>query len=287
MKRFNKQTVCAMAAFVIGQALHSLADEKTIPNRRSDKTVPISLEDGIYPVASPEDLAALKREPNPRIVELANVPVEGDKAEIATTIRVVDRPLLQFRDLTKLSFDFKENSCTEVGFRNTAELRAYSRDRVGARLAVVIGDKVITHHKIREPITSDEVRITFCTEGGGTHLHQYLKQFKLNHDRPANNQGATQRNGQREPRSKSPRLNPAGTDRRQVRGAVSSVEYSPDGNHVVAAAGNLIHMFDAKTGDQQFAIKRHQGRVWRVSYSPNGRLLESTRGLHWLHFSGW
>ena len=67
----------------------------------------------------------------------------------------------------------------EVGFQNTDELKAYTRDHVGSRLAVVIGNKVISHHKIREAIESVEVRITCCTVGGGDHLHKHLKELKL------------------------------------------------------------------------------------------------------------
>ena len=73
-------------------------------------------------------------------------------------------------------FKLDENDeCTQVELENTDALKAFSRDHVGSRLAVVIDGKVTTHHKIREPIETDKIMVTFCTEGGGDHLHKHLK----------------------------------------------------------------------------------------------------------------
>jgi preprotein translocase subunit SecD len=112
-------------------------------------------------------------------VELVVVPVDEDGAPKPETIRVTDQPLLRFKTLSQFDFKFEEGECTEIGFANTPELKAYTRDHVGAQLAVVIDNRVISHHKIREPIESDTVRITCCTVGGGDHLHKHLKELKL------------------------------------------------------------------------------------------------------------
>jgi hypothetical protein len=133
------------------------------------------LEDGVYPVLAADD-------PKPEehgVVELVVVPVDEDGAPKPETIRVTDQPLLRFKTLSQFDFKFEEGECTEIGFANTPELKAYTRDHVGAQLAVVVDNRVISHHKIREPIESDTVRITCCTVGGGDHLHKHLKELKL------------------------------------------------------------------------------------------------------------
>lgn len=84
--------------------------------------------------------------------------------------------------MSHFDFKFQSNECTEIGFQNSNELKAYTRDHIGSRLAVVVDNKVISHHKIREAIETNEVRITCCTVGGGDHLHKHLKQLKLASD---------------------------------------------------------------------------------------------------------
>ncbi|HZJ17753.1 MAG TPA: hypothetical protein VFD27_22050, partial [Chthoniobacteraceae bacterium] len=156
--------------------------EKSAANARTelDKEAQtrIVLEDGVYPVVLAAE-AMPKGDAEIKVVELINVPVEGSGDSTPEKIRVIPRPLLRFRKLSHFDFTFQKNECTEVGFRNTDELKAYTRDHVGSRLAVVIDNKVISHHKIREAIESDEVRITCCTVGGGDHLHKHLKELKL------------------------------------------------------------------------------------------------------------
>jgi hypothetical protein len=140
---------------------------------------PVALEDGVYPVVAADEAARGDR--GSAVVALASVPVDRSEAS-AETIYVLARPLLKFHDVSQFDFRFEGSECTEVGFENTDELRAYTRDHVGSRLAVVIGNRAITHHKIREPIESANVRITCCTVGGGDHLHRHLNQIKLSAD---------------------------------------------------------------------------------------------------------
>ena len=184
MKHFNAQTIFTLVALVCLSAVGCSApnNEKSAANARTEldeeAQTRVVLEDGVYPVVLADE-AMPKGDPEIKVVELINVPVEGSGDSTPDKIRVIPRPLLRFRKLSHFDFTFEKNECTEVGFQNTDELKAYTRDHVGSRLAVVIDNKVISHHKIREAIESDEVRITCCTVGGGDHLHKHLKELKV------------------------------------------------------------------------------------------------------------
>ena len=132
-------------------------------------TEPASLDDGVYRVVKNRQA----RLNNASFVELAVVPLEGEAPE---TLYVAPEPLLRLRPESIRGFQLDENGeCTSVALENTESLRKFSRDHVGSRLAVVVGGRIITHHKIRVPLETDEVSITFCTEGGGNHLMQHLR----------------------------------------------------------------------------------------------------------------
>ena len=184
MKHFNAQTIFKLIALVClsAEGCSDTNKEKSAANARTelDKEgqTRVVLEDGVYPVVLAAE-ATSKGDAETTVVELINVPVEGSGDSATEKIRVIPRPLLRFGKVSHFDFTFQKNECTEVGFQNTDELKAYTRDHVGSRLAVVIGNKVISHHKIREAIESDEVRITCCTVGGGDHLHKHLKELKL------------------------------------------------------------------------------------------------------------
>jgi preprotein translocase subunit SecD len=184
MKHFHAQTVYALVALVCLSAA-SCSDPNKVKSAANARTeldneaqARVVLEDGVYPVVLAAE-AAPTGDPEIEVVELTSVPVEGSGDSTAEKIRVIPRPLLGFRKLSHFDFTFKKNECTEIGFQNTDELKAYTRDHIGSRLAVVIENKVISHHKIREAIESDEVRITCCTVGGGDHLHKHLKALML------------------------------------------------------------------------------------------------------------
>jgi hypothetical protein len=184
MTYFNTQTIFALLALVclsaVGCSVTNI--DKPAANARTElnggSPTRVVLEDGVYPVVL-GDAATGKGDPEMKVVELDNVPVEGSEDSTAEKIRVIPRPLLRFGNVAHFDFTFEKNECTEIGFHNTDELKAYTRDHVGSRLAVVIDNKVISHHKIREPIRANEVRITCCTVGGGDHLHKHLKELKL------------------------------------------------------------------------------------------------------------
>ena len=133
------------------------------------------LDDGVYPVLRQEnpadsdlDLLFVRQ-----AIRLPNPPIGGGEPK---PIWVSVEPLLLFKEAT--SHEFKLDSsgeCTTVVLNNTEALKSFTRKHVGKRLAVVIGEKVTTHHKIREALESDLVNVTFCTEGGGDHLMKHLR----------------------------------------------------------------------------------------------------------------
>jgi hypothetical protein len=179
MKRFNTQTIFLLAALVYLSTLGCWApNEESAANAQTEGHPRVVLEDGVYPVVL-ADKAMPTGDREIQVVELINVPVEGSGDSAPDKIRVIPRPLVRFRGVSHFDFTFDKKQCTEVGFQNSDELKAYTRDHVGSRLAVVIGNKVISHHKIREAIEADKVRITCCTVGGGDHLHKHLKELKL------------------------------------------------------------------------------------------------------------
>lgn len=146
-------------------------------NRRNAPSAP--LEDGVYPVIQPDREPLADRGPGGevRVVKVESLPIKGEPPE---TFLVVADPIVRIRDVSGWQFGIdQKNECSRVALKNTDRLKAYSRDHVGSRLAIVIGGKVITAHKIRVPLESDEIVITFCTEGSGDHLHRNLREVIL------------------------------------------------------------------------------------------------------------
>ena len=130
-----------------------------------------ALEDGVYPVIEPDET------PKGEIVELARVPVTSDTTP--ENVHIIGQPLVRFQNVSHLDFTFKENEYTRITMENSDELREYTQTHVGSLVAVVIDGRVITSHKIREAIETDEFQITFCIEGAGDHLHEHLKEVKF------------------------------------------------------------------------------------------------------------
>ncbi len=187
MKNLNRRTLVPvilwMCLLAIGApGCSDATTEKPVARGQTESNQPaessVILDDGVYPIL-PGDEAAPKIDPGIKIVELVNVPVEGSDDSTTEKIRVIGQPLLRFRNVSHFDFTFEKNECTEIGFQNSEELKAYTRNHIGSQLAVVIDNQVISHHKIQEAIESDQVQITCCTQGGGDHLHKYLKELKL------------------------------------------------------------------------------------------------------------
>jgi hypothetical protein len=184
MKHVKQQTMLALVVLLCLSAVGCLDTNDVNPaasvltEAKEETQARVVLDDGVYPVVLTGETVP-RGDNEIQIVELEDVPLEGSVDSSPDRIRVIACPLLRFRNLSYFDFTFEEGECTEVGFENSDELRAYTRDHVGSRLAVVIDNKVITHHKIREAIEADQVRITFCTVGCGDLLHEHLKELKL------------------------------------------------------------------------------------------------------------
>lgn len=135
----------------------------------------LSLQDGIYPVVKRET-AGTTATRGARIVELVEAPVTGSIDATPQTVLVIDEPVLRFREVPHHEFKFDQNNeCTQIELENTESLKAFTRNHIGGRLAVVVDGKVVSSHKIRNPVETKNVTITFCTEGGGDEVYRHLK----------------------------------------------------------------------------------------------------------------
>jgi WD40 repeat protein len=57
--------------------------------------------------------------------------------------------------------------------------------------------------------------------------------------------------------------------------SVRTVRYSPDGKHLLCSSGNVIHIWDATTGQVVDLLDEHMGTVFCLCFSPDGALLAS------------
>ena len=102
----------------------------------------VSLDDGLYPVQKREDKRVSG---GARVVELVEVPAKDSADATLQTVLVVDKPVLRFREVAHHEFKFdKNNECTQIELENTDSLKAFTRNHIGARLAVVVDGKVVS-----------------------------------------------------------------------------------------------------------------------------------------------
>ncbi|WP_433293862.1 caspase, EACC1-associated type [Actinoplanes sp. CA-030573] len=59
------------------------------------------------------------------------------------------------------------------------------------------------------------------------------------------------------------------------RAPVTAVAISPDGRHIVTAAGAAVHVWDAGSGREERALEHHAGPVHAVAITPDGRQIVS------------
>ncbi len=71
---------------------------------------------------------------------------------------------------------------------------------------------------------------------------------------------------------------PEGVKARLGKGWISEIKYSPDGTKLAVASGIGIWIYDAQTGEELDLFTGHTGRVYSVSFSPDGRTLASGSG---------
>jgi preprotein translocase subunit SecD len=55
------------------------------------------------------------------------------------------------------------------------ELERLTRENLGRQVAIIVGGKVVTVHKVREVIKGGEVQITSCAPGGAEYLLEKLQ----------------------------------------------------------------------------------------------------------------
>lgn len=153
-------------------AFVSLAVAGCSTTTTSDNGGVVSLDDGLYSVVNREDERTSE---GPHVVELLEVSGDADATE--HTVLIVDEPILRFREVTRHEFIFDKTTseCTQIALANTDSLKAFFRNHIGGRLAVVVDGKVVSSHKIRNPVETENVTITFCTEGGGDKVYSHLK----------------------------------------------------------------------------------------------------------------
>ena len=139
------------------------------------ETAATLLDDGVYLVMAPapeaaEGATALA----PGVVELETVPLKDEPVE---TMQVSTTPVVRLREMHVNGVHFDEtNACELITFKNNEKFKLFTRGHVGSRLAVVIGGKVVSSHKVRVPLEDEEFQISFCTEGGGDHLYRHLRE---------------------------------------------------------------------------------------------------------------
>jgi len=64
----------------------------------------------------------------------------------------------------------------ELGPQAAAALERFTKEHVGGRIAVVVGGKVATRHKVRQAITGGALQISCCGAGACEHLMERLGQ---------------------------------------------------------------------------------------------------------------
>jgi hypothetical protein len=169
MRLFPIRRVCCLWLAAIGLAAPGCRGPVTA-ERPSASTA----EDGVYRIV-PRDSGATEASAagEGRLIELETVPMPEEEPEL---VLLAGEPLLRFRDLPSCEYEQdSREGCTRIFFRNTEGFRAFTRDHVGTRVANVIGGRVISCHKIRAPIETDEVAVSFCTPGGGDHVLRHLR----------------------------------------------------------------------------------------------------------------
>ncbi|MBU6452629.1 MAG: hypothetical protein KGS72_12660 [Cyanobacteria bacterium REEB67] len=70
---------------------------------------------------------------------------------------------------------YKTRLLLQLAPEQIVPLEKFTRKNVGKQVAIVIGDRVVTVHKVREPIVGGRLQITRCTDNGCDVLFTELK----------------------------------------------------------------------------------------------------------------
>ena len=64
---------------------------------------------------------------------------------------------------------------------------------------------------------------------------------------------------------------PEGVKARLGKSVLNEIQYSPDGTRLAVASGIGIWLYDTATHQEVALLTGHTGRVWSVTFSPDGR----------------
>jgi preprotein translocase subunit SecD len=75
----------------------------------------------------------------------------------------------------KVDAQGKKQLLLELAKGQVAPLETFTRENCGRSVAIVIGNQVVTVHKVREPILGGKMQITRCTDNGCDVLYTQLE----------------------------------------------------------------------------------------------------------------
>ena len=75
----------------------------------------------------------------------------------------------------KLDAQGKKQLLLELAKGQVVPLENFTRENCGRSVAIVIGNQVVTVHKVREPISGGKMQITRCTDNGCDVLYTQLQ----------------------------------------------------------------------------------------------------------------
>lgn len=147
----------------------------------------VSLRNGIYLVLR-DAASANMLEP---IKDVERVLIDDGHLLIPTQPNVPDKPKfvvlstsqfvpieLAHRPSRKFDAQGKKQLLLELAKSQVIPLETFSRENCGRSVAIVIGNQVVTVHKIKEPITGGKLQITRCTDNGCDVLYTQLEDAK-------------------------------------------------------------------------------------------------------------
>ena len=125
------------------------------------------LEDGVYEVVSVEQANREKPEEGTTVVEVLKSLADSQDGQSAAPDHVLlkPQPIVRLSEISNVDFVCESGRCVRIEFDNGPALKKFAREHRGSQLAVVMGNKVISSHKIRSPLESHRVQVTFCQEG--------------------------------------------------------------------------------------------------------------------------
>jgi preprotein translocase subunit SecD len=105
-----------------------------------------------------------------------NVPLKQDPPQyIAVTKKSYVPIILNGEPIKNTDRVYKTRLLLQLAPEQIVPLEKFTRKNVGKQVAIVIGDRVVTVHKVREPIVGGRLQITRCTDNGCDVLFTELK----------------------------------------------------------------------------------------------------------------